>query len=100
MFDINIIGNAVDSFVIYNYLFKNEFEKHQINQINNVLMFQFQLATTLAKQLIQLRKTKTRNMAATGKITAIGHQATAMQATHKMAGSMQVASKVWWDDFT
>lgn len=43
---------------------------------------------------MQLRKTKTRNIAASGKITAIGHQATAMQATHKMAGSMQVASKV------
>jgi len=40
-----------------------------------------------------LRKTKTRNIAASGKITAVGHQAAAMQATHKMAGSMQVASR-------
>ncbi|XP_065057082.1 charged multivesicular body protein 2b-like [Rhopilema esculentum] len=52
-----------------------------------------QLATTLAKQLVQLRKTKTRNLAASGKITAVGHQATAMHATHKMAGSMQTATK-------
>ncbi len=52
------------------------------------------LATTLAKQLVQLRKTKTRSLAASTKISAVGHQATAMQANAKMAGSMQVATKV------
>ena len=61
---------------------------------NCAMFFFLQLATTLAKQLVQLRKTKTRNLAASGKITAVGHQATAMQASHKMAGSMQTATKV------
>eukprot|EP00794_Sanderia_malayensis_P000382 gene382-1015_t len=51
------------------------------------------LAATLAKQLVQLRKAKTRSFAATSKISAVGAQATTMQANVKMAGSMQVATK-------
>ena len=47
-----------------------------------------QLATTYAKQLVNIRKQKNRNMTTKTKVTGIGHQMTAMQANVKMAESM------------
>jgi len=52
-----------------------------------------QLATTLAKQLIGIRKQKNRNMTTKSKVTGIGHQMTGMQANVKMAESMGTATK-------
>lgn len=53
-----------------------------------------QAATQLAKQLITLRKQKTRNMVVSSKVTGIGNQMTAMQANVKMGESMGAATKV------
>lgn len=53
-----------------------------------------QAATTLAKQLINLRKQKTKNMAVSSRVMAIGHQTQTMHSTAKMAGAMSTASKV------
>lgn len=50
------------------------------------------LATTLAKQLIAVRKQKNRNLTTKGKVSGIGHQMTAMQANVKMAESMGTAT--------
>lgn len=52
-----------------------------------------QAATTLAKQLINLRKQKTQNMAVSSRVMAIGHQTQTMHSTAKMAGAMSTASK-------
>jgi len=49
--------------------------------------------TTLAKQLIAVRKQKNRNMATASKVTGVGHQITAMNANVKMAKSMGTATK-------
>ena len=53
----------------------------------------------LAKQLVNLRKQKTKNMAVSSRITAIGHQAQTMHSTAKMAGAMSTASKVLYGMF-
>lgn len=51
----------------------------------------------LAKQLIQLRKQKTRTFTATSKIQGIGYQNKAMGANAKLAGAMGVAGKTMAD---
>merc|ERR1712126_802082 len=51
-----------------------------------------QACSTLAKQLIQVRKQKNRNMTSS-KVTGVGHQITAMNANVKMASSMGAATK-------
>ena len=51
-------------------------------------------ATTLAKQLVNLRKQKAKNMNVSSRVMAIGHQTQAMHSTAKMAGAMSTASKV------
>ena len=53
----------------------------------------------LAKQLVNLRKQKTKNMAVSSRITAVGHQAQTMHSTAKMAGAMSTASKVLYGMF-
>lgn len=52
-----------------------------------------QAASQLAKQLIAVRKQKTRNTATSSKVTGVGHQITAMNANVKMAKSMGTATK-------
>ena len=52
-----------------------------------------QAAAQLAKQLIAVRKQKTRNVATSSKVTGIGHQMTTMNANVKMAKSMGTATK-------
>ncbi|EDO42022.1 predicted protein [Nematostella vectensis] len=52
-----------------------------------------QAATALAKQLLQLRKQKNKNMSVSSKITGIGYQAQAMQSTATMAGAMSKTSQ-------
>lgn len=52
-----------------------------------------QAATTLAKQLVNLRKQKGKNMAVSSRVMAIGHQTQTMHSTAKMAGAMSTASK-------
>jgi len=52
-----------------------------------------QLATTYAKQLVAIRKQKSRNLSTKTKVGGIGHQMTAMQANAKMAESMGTATK-------
>lgn len=51
----------------------------------------------LAKQLIQLRKQKTRTYAASSKVTSIGIQNKAMGANAKLADAMAVAGKTMGD---
>lgn len=48
----------------------------------------------LAKQLINLRKQKSKNMAVSSRVMAVGHQTQTMHSTAKMAGAMSTASKV------
>ena len=52
-----------------------------------------QAATQLAKQLIAIRKQKSRNLTTSSKVTGIGHHMTTMQANVKMAESMGTATK-------
>lgn len=52
-----------------------------------------QACSTLAKQLIAVRKQKNRNMATSSKVTGVGHQITAMNANVKMAKSMGAATQ-------
>ncbi|XP_068698894.1 charged multivesicular body protein 2b-like [Montipora capricornis] len=52
-----------------------------------------QAATTLAKQLVNLRKQKGKNMVVSSRVMAIGHQTQTMHSTAKMAGAMSTASK-------
>ena len=52
-----------------------------------------QAATTLAKQLIQLRNQKTKSMAMSGKMTALNHQTKTMATTAKMAETMGATAK-------
>lgn len=52
-----------------------------------------QAATQLAKNLIAVRKQKSRNLGTQSKVTGIGHQMTAMNANVKMAKSMGTATK-------
>lgn len=52
-----------------------------------------QLATTLAKQLVAIRKQKNRNLTTKSKVSGIGNQMTTMQANVKMAESMGTATK-------
>lgn len=52
-----------------------------------------QAATTLAKQLVNLRKQKAKNMNVSSRVMAIGHQTQAMHSTAKMAGAMSTATK-------
>ncbi|KAI8483919.1 Charged multivesicular body protein 2b [Branchiostoma belcheri] len=52
-----------------------------------------QAATVLAKQLVALRKQKTRSYAASSQVQAVGIQAKTMQSTVKMAGAMERTSK-------
>ena len=52
-----------------------------------------QLAATYAKQLVQVRKQKNRNLTTTGKMAGIGHQMTAMQSNVAMATSMGTATE-------
>jgi len=53
-----------------------------------------QTATILAKQLVNLRKQKTRSHAASSKITAVGMQAKGMASQVKMAEAMKDTTKV------
>ena len=53
-----------------------------------------QLATQLAKQLIMIRKQKTRNVGVSSKVTAIGLQMNTMHSNVKMAESIGSATKV------
>jgi hypothetical protein len=53
-----------------------------------------QACTVLAKQLLQVRKQKARNMNTSSKVMGMGHQMQAMQSTAKMASSMATATKV------
>ena len=48
----------------------------------------------LAKQLVQLRKQKTRNVTTNSRMMGLGHQMQSMQSTAKMAGTMATASTV------
>ena len=52
-----------------------------------------QAATTLAKQLIQVRAQKTKSMAMSGKMTALNHQTKTMASTAKMAQTMGATAK-------
>ena len=52
-----------------------------------------QAATTLAKQLIQVRNQKTKSMAMSGKMTALNHQTKTMATTAKMAQTMGATAK-------
>lgn len=52
-----------------------------------------QVCTVLAKQLVQLRKQKTRTYTASSHIGAIGSQTKVMQANQKMASAMATTSK-------
>ncbi|CAH1251276.1 CHMP2B [Branchiostoma lanceolatum] len=52
-----------------------------------------QAATVLAKQLVALRKQKTRSYAASSQVQSVGIQAKTMQSTVKMAGAMERTSK-------
>merc|ERR1719447_1725836 len=52
-----------------------------------------QAATQLAKNLIAVRKQKSRNLGTQSKVTGVGHQMTAMNANVKMARSMGTATK-------
>ncbi|XP_018323738.1 charged multivesicular body protein 2b [Agrilus planipennis] len=52
---------------------------------------------SLALQLVQLRKQKTRSYAASGKIKSVGYQNKAMGANLKLAGAMNVAGKTMSD---
>lgn len=52
-----------------------------------------QAATTLAKQLIQVRNQKTKSMAMSGKMTALNHQTKTMASTAKMAQTMGATAK-------
>ncbi|XP_054163170.1 charged multivesicular body protein 2b-like [Oppia nitens] len=52
-----------------------------------------QLCTTLAKQLVQLRKSKTRTVAVGANIGAIGSQTKVIQANNKMAQAMATTTK-------
>ena len=52
-----------------------------------------QACTVLAKQLLQLKKQKARNMNTSSKVMGMGHQMQAMHSTSKMAGSMATATK-------
>ena len=54
-----------------------------------------QLCSVLAKQLVQLRKSKTRTVAVGANIGAIGSQSKIIQANNKMAEVMGTTSKVW-----
>lgn len=56
-----------------------------------------QTATILAKQLVNLRKQKTRSHAASSKITSVGMQAKGMAAQVKMAEAMKDTTKVMGD---
>jgi len=53
-----------------------------------------QTATILAKQLVNLRKQKTRSHAASSKITSVGMQAKGMASQMKMAEAMKDTTKV------
>merc|ERR1712002_1112695 len=53
-----------------------------------------QTASILAKQLVNLRKQKTRSHAASSKITAVGMQAKGMASQVKMAEAMKDTTKV------
>lgn len=50
--------------------------------------------TMYAKQLVQLRKQKTRLMTAGSQIGAVGAQSKVMQANSVMAGAMSTTAKV------
>ena len=52
-----------------------------------------QLATQLAKQLIAIRKQRSRNLTTISKVTGIGNQMTTMQANVNMAESIGTATK-------
>lgn len=56
-----------------------------------------QTATILAKQLVNLRKQKTRSHAASSKITSVGMQAKGMASQVKMAEAMKDTTKVMGD---
>ena len=58
------------------------------------LMCAFQTATILAKQLVQLRKQKTRTFQASAQMGAIGNQQKMMASNMAMANSMKTATKV------
>eukprot|EP00049_Salpingoeca_infusionum_P016991 m.351408 g.351408 ORF g.351408 m.351408 type:complete len:209 (-) comp16241_c0_seq1:1800-2426(-) len=53
-----------------------------------------QMATLLAKQLIQMRKARERQVKAKSQVTGVRLNASTMQATHTMAQSIGSASKV------
>jgi len=53
-----------------------------------------QVATTLAKQLVQLRKQKTRTYTAASQIGAIGAQAKGMEANQRLGAAMATSAKV------
>lgn len=53
-----------------------------------------QVATTLAKQLVQLRKQKTRTFTASSQIGAIGAQAKSMEANQRLGTAMATSAKV------
>ncbi|KAK3754859.1 hypothetical protein QZH41_011332 [Actinostola sp. cb2023] len=50
-------------------------------------------ATALAKQLLLLRKQKTKNISVSTKLSGVGYQVQAMQSTAAMGGAMSTASK-------
>lgn len=83
------------------------FDNNNNNQINNNNRFRFQKAeikkaakegnndacTILAKQLVQLRKQKTRTIAANSKITSVGFQNKTMGANIALSGAMATTSQ-------
>lgn len=63
-------------------------------RLSNLITFSCQACTVLAKQLLQVRKQKTRNLNTSSKVMGMGHQMQAMQSNVKMATSMATATKV------
>ena len=63
-------------------------------RVKHCLFLSAQAATTLAKQLLQLRKQKNKNLNVQSRVAAVGYQTQAMHSNMKMAGAMATASKV------
>lgn len=53
-----------------------------------------QVCSILAKQLVQLRKQKSRFLVANSQISAVGNQSKVIQANIKLAGAISTTSKV------